>query len=84
MLNYVWNMKKEEQNKDVKDVQAEPAKGSRGTKIMQQRQRHKNTDDISMNEGFGVDHNSDPILAKKQWCLLIQVPTTSQAPVCIW
>ena len=59
-------MKKEEQNKDTKQVQAEPAKGSRGTKTMQQRQRHKNTDDISMNEGFDVDHNSDPILAKKQ------------------
>jgi hypothetical protein len=61
-------MKKEEQdkNKEIKDIQAEPAKGTRGTKTMRQRQRNKNTDDISMNEGFDVDQNSDPILAKKQ------------------
>ncbi len=62
-------MKKEDQNKDIKDlknVEVEPAKGTRGTKTMRQRERNKNTDDISMNEGFDVDHNSDPILAKKQ------------------
>jgi hypothetical protein len=62
-------MKKEEQNKDIKnveDVHVEPAKGTRGTKTMRQRQRHKNTDDISRNEGFDVDQNSDPVLAKKQ------------------
>jgi hypothetical protein len=61
-------MKKEEQdkNKEIKDIQAEPAKGTRGTKTMRQRQRNKNTDDLSMNEGFDVDQNSDPILAKKQ------------------
>jgi hypothetical protein len=61
-------MKKEEQdkNKEIKDIQAEPAKGTRGTKTMRQRQRNKNTDDISMNECFDVDQNSDPILAKKQ------------------
>ncbi len=60
-------MKKEEQNKkDIKETDVQPAKGTRGTKTMQQRQRNKNTDDISMNEGFDVDHNSDPLLAKKQ------------------
>lgn len=59
-------MKKEEQNKDIKNADVQPAKGTRGTKTMQQRQRKKNTDDISMNEGFDVDQNSDPILAKKQ------------------
>ncbi|MDO1451171.1 hypothetical protein Q0590_33160 [Rhodocytophaga aerolata] len=56
----------EDKNKDIKDVEAQPAKETRGTKTMQQRQLHKNTDDVSMNEGFDVDHNSDPILAKKQ------------------
>jgi hypothetical protein len=61
-------MKKEEQNKnkDIKEADVQPAKEARGTKTMQQRQRHKNTDDISMNEGFDVDQNSDPLLAKKQ------------------
>ncbi len=62
-------MKKEEQNQNeqnIKNMHVEPAKGTRGTKTMRQRQRVKNTDDISMNEGFDVDHNSDPILAKKQ------------------
>ncbi len=61
-------MKKEEQKpeQDIKNLNVEPPKGTRGTKTMRQRQRVKNTDDISMNEGFDVDQNSDPILAKKQ------------------
>lgn len=63
-------MKKQDQeqnqSKNIQDQDAQPAKGTRGTKTMRQRQRAKNTDDISMNEGFDVDHNSDPILAKKQ------------------
>lgn len=64
-------MKKTEQNqhtdsKELKDVHVEPAKGTRGTKTMRQRQHNKNTDDISRNEGFDVDQNSDPVLAKKQ------------------
>jgi hypothetical protein len=57
-------MKKE--NENDKKTQAQAPKGQRGDKTMRQRQKTKNTDDISRNEGFGVDHNSDPILAKKQ------------------
>jgi hypothetical protein len=58
-------MKKENENKPA-STEAQPPKGQRGDKNMRQRQRHKNTDDVSRNEGFDVDHNSDPVLAKKQ------------------
>ena len=57
-------MKKENENN--KKTEAQEPKGQRGDKTMKQRQKNKNTDDISRNEGFGVDHNSDPLLAKKQ------------------
>jgi hypothetical protein len=62
-------MKKENDNKsekELKDMDVQPPKGSHSTKTMDQRQRKKNTDDISMNNELGTDHNSDPILAKKQ------------------
>lgn len=58
-------MKKESNNKQAATDAAQP-KGGRGDKTMRQRQQKKNTDDISRNEGFDTDHNSDPILAKKQ------------------
>jgi hypothetical protein len=58
-------MKKKNENKSA-TTEVQPPKGQRGDSDMRQRQRHKNMDDISGNEGFDVDHNSDPLLAKKQ------------------